>query len=183
MLGVQRAAACAAGAIMVAFGTIAVLRHLGVKVPRLPLPPLLVRLAKSGHQRAFDLSPLARAASVGLLTTLLPCGWLYAFVIASAGTASPIWGAAAMGAFWLGTLPIMAALGLGVQALAGPLARHLPLATSVLLVVVGLGTLVGRVNLPAFSQASVHTPRSVSEAIASVDAADEACPLCKPKGK
>ncbi|HVU62426.1 MAG TPA: sulfite exporter TauE/SafE family protein [Phycisphaerales bacterium] len=181
MVGVQRAAAIAAGAMMVGFGLIAVARHLGVRIPRVPLPPALIHLARAGHAKAFVLSPLARAAAVGLLTTLLPCGWLYAFAITSAGTASPLWGAVTMAAFWAGTLPMMGALGLGAQSLSGPLRKHLPLTTSLLLVVVGCWTLLGRMTMPAM--ASVHTPANVEEAITSIDHADEACPLCRLKHK
>ncbi len=58
----------------------------GVRVPRLegrapwrnPLGGLLAR--------ARGRPPVVRAATVGLLTTLLPCGWLYTFVFAAAGT-------------------------------------------------------------------------------------------------
>jgi len=183
MLGLQRLAAAAAGAIMLAFGLIAVLRHAGVRVPRAPLPAFLARLARAGHARAFEMTPLARAATVGLITTLLPCGWLYAFVITSAGTAHPLWGAATMAAFWLGTLPVLAALGFGIQSLAGPLRRHMPLATSVLLVAVGLWTLLGRMTAPAMA-AAPRPPTSIEDASRSVESLgdpDKHCPLCDDK--
>jgi sulfite exporter TauE/SafE len=44
----------------------------------------------------------------------------------------------AMSTFWLGTVPLLAGLGVGVQTLAGPMRRHLPKLTAVALVVVGL---------------------------------------------
>ena len=47
-------------------------------------------------------------------------------------------------AFWLGTVPILVSLGTAVQALTGVLGRRLPLATALLIVVVGLGTIAGR---------------------------------------
>ncbi len=183
LVGVQRIAACAAGAIMAGFGVVAVLRHLGVRIPRLPLPAFLLRLSKAAHERAFDLSPLARAAAVGLLTTLLPCGWLYAFVVTSAGIASPLWGSAAMLAFWVGTLPVMGALGLGLQTLAGPLRKHVPLATSVLLVIVGLTTLFGRMTAPALAADPIRAAQSPLESIQSIGSTEETCPLCRHKDK
>ncbi len=182
LIGVQRVAAAAAGAIMVGFGVVALLRHLGVRVPRMPLPNVLLRLARMGHVKALSLSPLARAASVGLLTTLLPCGWLYAFVVVSAGTASPWFGAAAMAAFWIGTLPMMAAVGLGVQSLAGPLRKRLPLATSLLLVAVGMWTLLGRMVTPAMAAGSLRAPVSIEQSISAAENAEGACPLCNHKG-
>jgi sulfite exporter TauE/SafE len=181
LVGVQRGAAVGAGAIMVGFGLLAVLRHAGVNIPRTPLPAWLTSLARRAHNRAFDLSPIARAAAVGLLTTLLPCGWLYAFVVTAAGTAHPLHGGLAMAAFWAGTLPVMGALGLGLGALAGPLRRHLPLVTSLALVAVGMWTLLGRVAMPAIALDTRHAPTTLDAALHSVEEADpdEACPLCR----
>jgi hypothetical protein len=87
--------------------------------------------------------------TIGLLTALLPCGWLYAFAIVAAGAGSASWGAAMMGAFWMGTVPILVSLGVGVQALAGALGRRLPLATALILVAVGLYTVADRLLVPA----------------------------------
>lgn len=179
LVGVQRVAACLAGAVMVGFGTMAVLRHLGVRIARVPLPSLLVRLAKAGHERAFQLPPLARAGAVGLLTTLLPCGWLYAFVVIAAGTASPLWGLLVMATFWLGTLPMMATLGFGVQALAGPLRAKLPLITSLVLVGVGVWTLLGRMALPSIAAPVLTTPMSIEQSIKRASSAEGDCPLCR----
>lgn len=152
MAGVSRAAAVAAGALMVAFGLIAVMRASGVRLPRAPVPAVLTRLVSRGHHAAFGWPPLGRALAIGLLTTLLPCGWLYAFAITAAGTADPFLGALTMAAFWAGTLPVMIGLGVGVQALTGVARRHLPLATSILLVGVGLFTVFGRLASPAMAR-------------------------------
>ena len=183
LIGVQRVALSVSAALMIGFGGAAILRHAGVRVPRAPLPGFLVRWARAGHTRALSLPPIGRAAAVGLLTTLLPCGWLYAFVIMAAGTASPVWGAGAMAAFWLGTLPMMAALGLGIRAVIGPLGRRMPMATSILLVAAGLWTLFGRVAMPAFSASSFRAPANVESAAAVLESAENACPLCHPKEK
>ena len=43
----------------------------------------------------------------GLTSTLLPCGWLYLFVLASASAPSAIMSIAMMTAFWVGTLPLL----------------------------------------------------------------------------
>lgn len=183
MVGVQRAAAIGAGAMIVGFGLVAILRQMGVRVPRLPLPAFMTALARKAHARAFDLSPIARAGTIGLLTTLLPCGWLYAFVITAAGTAHPLYGAVTMLAFWLGTLPILAAFGFGVQSLAGPLRRHLTLVTSLVLVGVGLYTLTGRLTAPALAMGA-PVPLSIDDATKNIGAhaetAQKSCPLCHP---
>ena len=149
-VGVQRTATAIAGALMVGFGSVAVLRAIGLHIGRAPLPPGLARAVAAGHRAAAGWPPLVRAGTIGLLTTLLPCGWLYAFVVTAAGTGNWKHGAAAMAAFWLGTLPVMAALGAGVQAATGVLRRRIPLLTSLLLVGVGVWTLAGRLTVPSF---------------------------------
>lgn len=153
-VGLQRGAAILAGALMLGFAAIGLARHFGARLPRAYVPPLLHRAAAAGHRLAFNRPPVQRAVAIGLLTTLLPCGWLYAFVITAAGTGSPLLGAATMASFWLGTLPIMAALGAGVRTLAGPLRAKLPVATSFLLAIVGIWTIAGRLNVPAPSLAA-----------------------------
>ncbi len=45
----------------------------------------------------------------GLFLPLLPCGWLYAFVLGAASTGSAGYGAISMAAFFLGTLPALEA--------------------------------------------------------------------------
>jgi sulfite exporter TauE/SafE len=82
------------------------------------------------------------------MTSLLPCGWLYAFVAAAAGTASPLRATAVMGLFWLGTLPVIASLGIGLQRLAGPLRARLPLVTAAVVIVIGVATVAGRLQPP-----------------------------------
>lgn len=101
-------------------------------------------------------SEVRRAALLGTLTGLLPCGWLWAFVVVAAGAGSPLHGALVMGAFWLGTVPAM----VGVLAFAGPLVSRIrarmPAITAIVLIVVGLGTLALRWRDAGSSQ--VETP-------------------------
>lgn len=76
-------------------------------------------------RRLMDRPPVVRAAATGLFTTLLPCGWLYAFVVTAAGTGSgtPLHGAALMAVFWLGTLPMMLTVGVDCHGSPGHGAR------------------------------------------------------------
>ncbi len=182
-VGLQRAAAALAGAMMIAFGGVSILRLSGVHVPKLPLPGFLRKTVERGHRLAFRLSPTHRALAVGLLTTLLPCGWLYAFAITAAGTADPMWGGATMAVFWLGTLPVMVSLGAGVQAAAGALGRRLPVVTCTVLMVVGLFTLTERmIEPPQLAQLhnAVHTDdQSAIERVNSLDS--EEMPCCSQK--
>lgn len=147
VVGWQQVAAVGAGLMMILFGTTALARTLGLRLPHLPLPALLQRLVIAGQTAAQTLLPLPRAAVIGLLTTLLPCGWLWIFVATAAGTASPTQGLLVMGIFWLGTLPVLVTLGLFLGKLHHVLAARLPLITSLLIIGVGLYTLTMRMHV------------------------------------
>lgn len=164
-VGLGRVAAILCGALMVGFGVVATMRVLGARVPKLGAPKAIQALVMRGHRVAFALEPTQRALMVGLLTTLLPCGWLYAFAVMAAGTANPLLGGLTMAVFWVGTLPVMISLGVGLRELSGPFRRHVPLVTSVMVVVVGLATVLGRTRLPAFAPA---TPAAIEPASLSV---------------
>lgn len=132
---VQRAATILAAALIIVIG-IAQLVQLRRSASASPFGSVLVRIRT---QR-----PAARAWLIGTLTGLLPCGWLWAFVIAAAGTGSPVGGGLVMLAFWLGTVPAM----VGVLRFAGPvIARvraRMPAVTAAALILIGLGTLALR---------------------------------------
>lgn len=154
LAGLQPIALGLAGAMMVLFGLAELARHQQstgwlARFGHWHLPPAWTRLVQRGQRFAARQGDLPRALTIGLLTTLLPCGWLYAFVVTAAGSGGPWQGAAVMGAFWLGTLPVMLSLGVGVRRLTGVLGERLPLATAVALIGVGLFTLSGRLGLPA----------------------------------
>jgi hypothetical protein len=93
----------------------------------------------AGAVRALHAQPPeVRGLVLGLLTTLLPCGFLYGFVAIAAGTGSWAGGMAVMAVFWAGTLPVMAGFGLVAQRALGPLRRRLPVFTAVILIAFGL---------------------------------------------
>lgn len=145
-IGIQRAAAIFAGLVMIVFGVVTLLKIKGVRLPRMPLPNGLVKTVAIGQGLAMAMRPTPRALTIGLLTTLLPCGWLYAFALVAAGTGHPVYGALTMAVFWLGTLPYLVAVGAGIQSLTGVLGKHLPTATAVLIVLVGLYTVMLRLD-------------------------------------
>jgi sulfite exporter TauE/SafE len=178
LAGLHRVAAILAGSMMVGVGLISVLHQSGVRLPPLPAMAGIQRAVIVGQRAAMHLGPTSRATTIGLLSALLPCGWLYAFAIIAAGTASPVWGAAIMAAFWLGTVPVLASLGVGVQALTGTLGRRIPLVTAMVLVAFGLFTIADRMALPvqAFSR-SVNTTDSALEQIESLG--QSAPPCCQ----
>jgi sulfite exporter TauE/SafE len=91
--------------------------------------------------------PVVRAGATGLLTTLLPCGWLYAFVAVAAGSGSAFNGAATMVFFWLGTIPALTVLGAVTQRLAIRYGSRIPVAMATVVVVFGLLTIAGRIGV------------------------------------
>ncbi len=147
--GLPRLAAIVAGTLMVLWGSLTILAALGARVPGASPPPGFRQLVGRLVARFQSRPPVVRAAALGLLTTILPCGWLYAFVATAAGTGSPTSGALVMAAFWLGTVPVMAAMGLAAQRALGPLRRRLPVLTAAALLVLGLLTIAGRVGITA----------------------------------
>lgn len=148
--GLEKVAAAIAGGLMVAWGALALLRALEVAIPRVPLPAVLHRAYANVMKQLHGKPPIVRAAIIGLASTLLPCGWLYAFAVTAAGTGYWAWGALTMAAFWLGTLPVLVGVGALVQQMAGPMRRRLPAVTALCVMGVGLFALTHRLNVPHF---------------------------------
>jgi sulfite exporter TauE/SafE len=182
MVGLNRAAAVLAGATMIGVGLVAMLRYGGVRLPHWPAPRWLQRVLMAGQRLAVGLRPLPRALTIGLLTALLPCGWLYAFAVIAAGTGSAVWGTAIMLSFWAGTVPVLASLGVAVQTLTGRLGRRIPLATAVLLVLLGLGTVAERFALSGESLVAPVTPSTTAGTRRQIEQAGQTLPpCCQPK--
>ncbi|MBL4592015.1 MAG: sulfite exporter TauE/SafE family protein [Phycisphaerales bacterium] len=175
-VGVQRIAAVIAGSMMIVFGVLTIMRLRGIKIRRLGVPAPVQRFVERSQKAAFGLTPMRRAVSIGLLTTLLPCGWLYLFAFVAAGTASPVWGSVTMVAFWVGTLPVMVSLGTGMQILTGPLHAKMPMITAVLIVVIGAYTAFGFLEAPALTRELVGASAAGEHEIP--QPGDGHCPLC-----
>jgi uncharacterized protein len=157
--GIGRVAALVSGSIMLLWGMGALLETQGVRVfrGRWALPKR-VSVALASVRR---LPAAWRGLVLGLTTTLLPCGWLYAFAVTAAGTASPLQGALLMAAFWTGNLPLLLGLGVALSTVVGRLRRHVPILSAAVIFAVGLFTVTARANLPAFAAAAVsHCSRA-----------------------
>ena len=146
-VGVARSAGIVAGVLMIAWGVFTLLSLRGVSLPTLAPLAGAQRWMAARLRDVRDLPPTVRALTIGLLTTLLPCGWLYAFVVTAAGTGSVRGALALMTVFWLGTLPVMLAFGVGIRRLAGPLRAKLPMLSAIVIVLVGMMSLTGRLRL------------------------------------
>lgn len=107
-------------------------------------PSRMGRLLLTLRPYVFAMPPSLRAVSVGILTTLLPCGWLYLFALFAAGTGSMQMGGITMAAFWLGTVPALTALIAGTQTLSSEFVRVVPVVTAILMIIAGGFTASGR---------------------------------------
>lgn len=153
LAGLQRFAAITAALALIGLG----LRHLLHR--SVVAPPTRPALA-SWWSRAMAWPAPLRAATMGLLTALLPCGWLWLFLVTAAGTASPTDGALSMLAFGLGTIPALLLVSLGASRLAAPLVARVPTLAGLLIITAGFVTLWTRT--PAL--ATPHTPDASTQA-------------------
>ncbi len=169
--GVVRVAALVAGAVVVLLGVLGLLSSGGVRIPELGGSRWIQRLSRSIGSRWLGgarVGSPGRALLLGMSTALLPCGWLYAFVISAAATGSPSRGAVLMAAFWLGTVPALVGVGELVGRLAEPLRKHVPVISALVLVCVGLGAILHRVNIPAELLGEMHGALGEPNALGSV---------------
>ncbi|MFK8111622.1 MAG: sulfite exporter TauE/SafE family protein [Rubripirellula sp.] len=144
-IGIQVAAARVAGVLMVAMGIYQLREFLpfirrGGELQPSQIGGLLVKL----RPYVFRLPLPARAFATGLLTTFLPCGWLYLFALVAAGTGSMVVGPVVMAAFWVGTVPALVGLVAGTRVLTKRFTVAIPAVASLLLVLTGCYTASGR---------------------------------------
>ncbi len=145
-VGVAGAATQLAGWLLVLAGVTGILAAFGVRIGP----------GATAHRWAIDLAarighipPGRRALALGLITAVLPCGWLLAFVATAAGAGTPALGAVTMAVFWLGTVPLLVAAGGFIRRASGPLRRRLPLISATALIVLGIVTVVARPTRPS----------------------------------
>jgi sulfite exporter TauE/SafE len=153
LAGVGRSAAIVAGALMVCWGVSTLAAQRGHSLASVHAPLAWQRALGTVLKAIASQPPLVRAGATGLFTTLLPCGWLYAFVVTAGGSGNARDGALLMLLFWLGTVPALVAVGVGARRIFGPVRRRLPMAGAAAVVVMGLLAMTGRLNLMSTSHA------------------------------
>jgi len=115
----------------------------------------------------LKLPGLQNAFSAGLLTGLLPCGLLYAFLSLAASTGDLLRGMAVMLVFGLGTVPLMVATGAGAMLLKIATRQRLMKAAAWCVVLTGLLTVYrGAAFLQAANSPTAHPTTA------------PACPFC-----
>lgn len=150
LAGIGRGAAIVAGVLMVLWASGNIATAFGARI-RVTGPEFAQRWLWRAVQRVRNAPPMWRSGTLGLVTTLLPCGWLYAFVATAGATASPFIGAAVMATFWIGTAPALIAVAAGARRALGPLAQRLPLVSAAFVLVLGLLAITGRMQPIAHS--------------------------------
>lgn len=179
LAGAGRAAALLAGSTLILFGLVSCLRQFAIRIPAIGYPRWLERRMAAGHRIAASHGPTPRAALIGALSALLPCGWLYGFVLAAAGTGSAVAGAALMLAFWAGTVPMLAGLGMTLHGVGRRLGPRVQLVAALAIVVLGVMTIQGRMGALDGLRGDRALPPTSSEAIAAevarLDPSDAAC--------
>lgn len=158
VVGVRHAAAVVAGALMVGWAISTIAAQRGVSLGPLHAPAAWQRALGRALQ-AVRGQPLAvRAGLTGLVTTLLPCGWLYVFVATAGGTGSVRSAMTMMALFWLGTVPALVAVGIGAQTVLAPFRRRLPAFSAAVVLVMGLLSMSGRLTPPVSGGADTPSP-------------------------
>lgn len=183
--GLQPLAAGLAGATLVVLGLVTLARLFGwsalvargplARLSRAGLPAGAARLLRSAQTRALRLPPTTRALAIGATTTFLPCGWLYAFAVTAAGTGAPLSGMLVMAVFWAGTLPVLVSLGAAVRSATRLFGPRLQAVASMALVVLGLTTLAGRLQLEPLALAQTVEADEAGSAVPSAEALPACC--------
>ncbi|MBK6942265.1 MAG: sulfite exporter TauE/SafE family protein [Planctomycetes bacterium] len=169
-LGIQRGALWTTIALLVLFviGKGALQVGLRFDPVRRLLAPLEHAVAPLRDELA-RMSPNARAFGFGALSALLPCGFLWVFVVVAAGTGAPLVAAGVMAAFFLGTLPALVLAGVCAGSLKSRLDRRVPRIAVAVLVIVSLWGVLRR------AEALEATQRSQPTISTSVDPAKPPC--------
>lgn len=142
-VGLTDAIAIAVGLIMIFWGLKIFLTgsQLKIKETKNPYWNKITSLYKSILHNKFSLPQRSRSLLLGMVTTLLPCGWLYSFLAISAASADPIKGTIIMSLFWLGSLPAMFFTGLFAKLITVKLQKYIPKITAILIILAGFFSL------------------------------------------
>ncbi len=108
--------------------------------------PTLVSRVRRALAPLWQRRDAVSAASIGLLSGLLPCGWLWGFLVVATATGSVGGGALTMLFFWLGTVPALVSVSLMSNALARRLGPHAPRLIAVAMIGMGVLSFTGRIG-------------------------------------
>ncbi len=179
--GLQSLAARIVGGLLIFFGLLRLFQLIPFFQSKSVAPAKPSRIAGLLHQAKPLIAtrgPGSRAYFGGLLTTWLPCGWLYLFVLVAAGTGGVFPALGVMTAFWVGTLPALTGLVLGARSLMPRMRAGVPVAAGVLLIVTGLYTATGRASVDLSSMLPPQPLMTRSGELSIVNLTDHPLPCC-----
>jgi sulfite exporter TauE/SafE len=151
--GMGRAGTMLATALVISTAAWMLARAFGWRFRALAAKSRLGRAYSAASRLFADSDPGMRSLALGLLTALLPCGFLYLFLVAAAASGGALAGAATMAAFWAGTVPALFAVGFLARRLTPALRRRAPAVAAALLLAVALTALLPRLASPVFAAA------------------------------
>ena len=175
MLGLQQTAIFASGLFLILMGIFAVMRNFGIRVFRWNAESLMMPFLKTGMRSSKNLRPGTRAFVIGTLTSLMPCGWLYVYVIAASSTQSIVLAPVVMAIFWLGTLPVMTAFGWTSGAAMGAYRQKAAWIMPGAMIVVGVLSIAFRRPIDMSDFAKANSVSEISRTIEEVDHAELPC--------
>jgi sulfite exporter TauE/SafE len=117
-----------------------------------------LRLGKAGG--------IGGGLALGASSTLLPCGWLWGFVLVAGSAGTSYGGALVMWVFWLGGLPALLSVGWAARHLSDRLRRVAPRLGALTLIIAALLSLTqkwDKLNARARMTPSAHAPLSVPQ--------------------
>lgn len=157
-LGIGRLAAIIVGVLLIAWGVLGYQPSSTASAG----PTILGRLQAFLFNGVFKRLPQSwvwRSLLIGLMTGLLPCGFLYGFVFLAAATGNLLDGSLVMLVFWLGTVPALSAVSFMARYCVPKLGRLAPKLASALLIIAGVFSLTGHFGgLSFLHDHSAHQP-------------------------
>ncbi len=180
LAGWQQTATYLAGGLMIAVGGVSLARQAGWRICSPNFVKPIVGAIQRGFRSVSSWPPVWRSLAIGSLTTWMPCGWLYVFVIAAAGVADPWYSALLMITFWAGSIPILVVVALGASTLTSHRGINVSLITALLVIGIGVFTLLFRapVSLPTNAKIT-HDLREIQQQVEQVE--QEELPCCAGK--
>lgn len=167
LLGLQRGAAWLTGVALVVMAIAALwprrgLERGGSRAAGERLVALGAGPSRSPWHRRWLVGHLRRggllgAAAVGLGSALLPCGWLWGYVLVAAATGAVLPAAAVMLAFWAGGVPALSSVGVATAWLRAHLGPHAPRLVAAIMLLLGVLALAGKLGpMPTVAEASAE---------------------------
>lgn len=137
---------------------------LGIKVflvnsSRIKIPNIVSKMIYSSWSKVLpqkgEVVTRSTSFSIGAFSILLPCGLLYGVILALGSFNSPLWALLCIFTFWLGTLPMMGFAPNLIKIVLTPVAKRLPIITSLVLILLGIGTILHRIHM-SYQTVSCH---------------------------